>query len=195
MRPLCCCRYDWESIVALHRSDLIPSFFEHLENTVGSLSVVPKEQAGIHSHLLPNLPAFAPFIQRVRECLVHCINDACKSQLVSNCYGCSACARMSYARCTASNMTADPSSLVRGCQRLEPAPLGSRPGNTSCRVGLRQQNLMRHFTRRFCSTPACDSLVLWRYFNISMHGAADMPADAAVLLLILMAGGVLTWPM
>ncbi|KAK9816359.1 hypothetical protein WJX74_002362 [Apatococcus lobatus] len=38
-------RYDWESIVALHRSDLIPSFFEHLENTVGGLSAVPREQA------------------------------------------------------------------------------------------------------------------------------------------------------
>ena len=72
VRPLCCCRYDWESIVALHRSDLIPSFFEHLENTVGSLSAVPKEQAGICSlpPLYPTLSLLQDFSMRSASTLV-----------------------------------------------------------------------------------------------------------------------------
>ncbi len=40
-------RYDWESITALHRRDLIPSFFDHLQNILGGLASTPTEQSGI----------------------------------------------------------------------------------------------------------------------------------------------------
>ena len=39
-------RYEWESVVALHRSDLILSFFDHLKNRLGSMASNPTEQAG-----------------------------------------------------------------------------------------------------------------------------------------------------
>ncbi|KAK9848032.1 hypothetical protein WJX84_010233, partial [Apatococcus fuscideae] len=37
--------YDWESIIALHRRDLIPSFFDHLQNVIGGMRADPKAQA------------------------------------------------------------------------------------------------------------------------------------------------------